>query len=143
VTAEGQTAAFLEHLATAQFADRGLTDVTADGEMTVAFSDDGTFTYEPDVAFSLTLPKGDPLPGTVTGQAGGAWSTKDGTVFANATTNGVVLTLTMNGKQYTGDTYGWTTLPISASRYECGGDQLTLTFNLGAASEQLDLVPAG
>ncbi|CAN5531030.1 hypothetical protein BH09ACT4_BH09ACT4_18660 [soil metagenome] len=142
----GEGASFIHQLAADQFAafgDVAPDGIDGDGWMVVTFADDGTFLYQPDLSFSIDFPKGGPLPGTLTGQTSGTWTTQDGdTLFANADSADVTVSVEMNGRTRVGDPWGWTELPLIVSRYTCGEGALSLDVILSSTKYTMDFVPA-
>ena len=140
---DGEAEKFLENLGSGQFGDLGLDSIDAGGFMIVTFAEDGTFLYQPDLTFTTKWDTGVQMPGTLTGQASGTWTTAPGDILlASADANDVDLTLLLDGVPEPDVPWGWQQLPIAASHYECADDELTLTFTLTFGSYPVRLVPA-
>src|SRR4051812_31602085 len=100
------TDGFFEKLAH-RFPDLPVNAIDTTGTTSVTLNADGTFVYEPDVDFAIHYAKGGDGVGSLTGQATGTWSARDDTLFAQPDSNGVKLTVVLNGEERTGDTMGW------------------------------------
>ena len=136
-TAPGELQAFMDDLAS----ERDST-VRVDGSMSVTFAADHSFSHRPDVGFTLQQPEGPPQPGSITGAAGGTWSTVDQTLLADVDTDSLDMTIELGDQIIGTDLFGWAELPITTSHYICGEGELTLTFNLGVASRPMKLIPS-
>jgi hypothetical protein len=99
--------------------------------------------YRPDLSFTIHWPNGSSQGGTLAGEATGTWRTEDAKVFATASSNDVALTVTVGDETVPTDSWGWTELPLTVSRYTCDGESLTLDLNVLEVTYPMVLVREG
>ncbi|MEO5920765.1 MAG: hypothetical protein ABIQ01_06440 [Pseudolysinimonas sp.] len=125
---------FMEHLVLDQLSQvpNGPTAVRADGTISLAFEEDGTFEYAPNITFEIDYPLAGTEPGDLSGSTTGTWRTVDDLLVSTVVQTDVMLRLGMGGEpEPFNGIRGWENLPIGASTVSCDGDRLAVEFLLG------------
>lgn len=131
---------FMEQVILEQRQSGPPTAARAEGDITLAYSADGTFTYSPDITFEIDNAVGGTQTGDLTGTASGTWNTVDGILLSNVDETDVLLRLSTGGEpEPFNGVLGWENIPTAVSEMTCEGDQLKAVFNLINTSFPMEL----
>jgi hypothetical protein len=112
----------------------------ATGSSALAFRDDGTYAYAPDLAFSVDI-AGLPAEATLGGTLSGQYAVDGDTLTTSNDSNELSMDVTVEGVAMDGTAVTEQILasPIISAPYDCSGDTPVIHFSTGASSVPLTL----